>query len=247
MPKLNQIVAIATGQKTRSQDALTKLYHILQKPALFAGQHRTYEPLNEEGQRFQPESVQIQVRAPQVLADIEMALTPLYDVTAQQDFSNCVARADVKVDGKAIIADAPIPYLLFLEKRLVDLRTALKAIPTLDPSVSWRWSEDQNLFVSDPQTTYRTEKEPTVVTLAAPTDKHPAQTQLLMLDKNVGTWTTFRYSGAAKASDVDAMVARVDRLIEAVKFAREKANSIDAVDVKVAGPIFDYVLRGVVS
>ena len=46
--KLNQIIAIEKGTKSRSLQELTEAHHNLQKPALLAGISRTYRPKDEE-------------------------------------------------------------------------------------------------------------------------------------------------------------------------------------------------------
>jgi hypothetical protein len=60
-------------------------------------------------------------------------------------------------------------------------------------------------------------------------------------DKNVGKWKTIYLSGAIPARDQHDMLARVKKVIDAVKKARESANMID-VDNKQAGDaVFDFV------
>lgn len=41
----------------------------------------------------------------------------MFDVVATQDFANCQAKADVMVEGRVLIKDAPVTHLLFLEKQ----------------------------------------------------------------------------------------------------------------------------------
>jgi hypothetical protein len=54
--------------------------------------------------------------------------------------------------------------------------------------------------------------------LASPaTDKHPAQVEVVHEDKNVGKWKTIYLSGAIPARDQHDMLARVKKVIEAVK------------------------------
>ena len=50
--KLNQIIAIANGEKARKEKVLTKIYHLLQKSELFIGITRTYRPLEESSDGF---------------------------------------------------------------------------------------------------------------------------------------------------------------------------------------------------
>jgi hypothetical protein len=52
-----------------------------------------------------------------VLRETSATLTRLFDVTPTKDWANCEARADVKVDGRVLVPDVPVAYLLFLEKQ----------------------------------------------------------------------------------------------------------------------------------
>ena len=104
---------------------------------MLAGISRTYQPKDEEGEQLPPESTRVQVQAEDVLRETAATLTRLFDVTATKDWANCTARADVKVDGRVLVADVPVSYLLFLEKQLTDLHTFVKKLPVLDAAESW--------------------------------------------------------------------------------------------------------------
>ena len=73
------------------------------------------------------------------------------------------------------------------------------------------------------------------------TEHHPAQTQLISEDVVVGTWTTVKQSGAMPAPMKKRVLKRIETLANAVKFAREQANSIEADDQKVGKEVFDYL------
>src|SRR3954469_9349739 len=117
MARLNQIIAVEKGVKSRSFQELTEAHHVLQKPALLAGISRTYRPKDEEGEQLPPESTRVQVKSEQVLEATAEILTKLFDVVATKDWANCAAKADVVVDGRTLVQDAPVTYLLFLEKQ----------------------------------------------------------------------------------------------------------------------------------
>ena len=51
MARLNQIIAVEKGIKSRSFQELTEAHQALQKPALLAGISRTYRPKDEEGEQ----------------------------------------------------------------------------------------------------------------------------------------------------------------------------------------------------
>lgn len=243
MPKLNQIVAVEKGLKARTAATITEIYKQLQKPALYAGLHRAYTPIDDEGDKLPSESTRVQKSVDANLEDAAEALTKLFDVVLTKETGNSVAKADVKTStGTVLVADASVPYLLFLEKQLTDLKTMVSKVPLRDPAEIWSEDAANGGARTEPVQTTRTQKIPRVLTLAPSTDKHPAQTQVYMHDKIVGTWATTKYSGAMSVIRRDVILSRIDCLIDAVKQAREEANSVEVEQKKVGSEIFEYLL-----
>lgn len=242
MAKLNQIIAVEKGVKARAQRDVTDAYHGIQKTALLSGISRTYQPRDEEGEHLPPESTRVQVKAEEVLKQAAASLTKLFDVVATKDWANCEARADIVVDGRVIVSDVPVSYLLFLEKQLTDLHAFVDKLPVLDPSETWTFDEPADVWRTDPVGTARTKKIPRNHVLAQATDKHPAQVQMYTEDVVAGTWTKVTFSGAMPARRVNELRDRVVKLQHAVKYAREEANSFEATDREVGERLFAYLL-----
>jgi hypothetical protein len=239
--KLNQIVAVEQGVKSKSRDAFTGLYHKIQKTALFNGIHRTYVPKDDDGDRLPSESTKVQVTVSDLLEEAKQALTKLFDVTATKEYANSQARADVVVDSRTIIGDVPVPYLLFLEKQLVDIRTFVSKLPTLDQAATWVYDDNDGVYKTSPTQTVRTKKVPRNWVKAEATDKHPAQVEIFHEDIIVGTWTKIDTSGAISVTRKNELLERVDKLTQAVKFAREEANQYEVTDAHVADSVFGYL------
>jgi hypothetical protein len=244
MAKLNQIIAVEAGIKTRAFQELTEAHHALQKPTLLSGISRTYQPRDEEGETLPSEATRVQVKAEEIIRETATILTRLFDVTATKEWGNTQAHADVVVDGRVLLAQVPVPYLLFLEKQLVDLHTFVKKLPVLDAAESWRRDESADVWATDPVQTVRTKKVPRNHVKAEATDKHPAQVELYYEDVTVGYWRTVKFSGALPASQINAMLQRVEALQQAVKFAREEANSLEVENRKIGEKVFDYLFKG---
>lgn len=242
MAQLNQIVAILKGVKSDANRAFTDIHHTLQKTALLAGISRSYAPYDEKGEQLPSESTLLQVRAAEKVREAAAVLTRLFDVTATQEWGNAEAKADIVVDGKTILTAVPVTYLIFLEKQLTDLKTFISKLPTLDPAEQWHYDPGMDAHATDPNKTVRTKKEARVIEKSPATDKHPAQVELVYEDKGVGTWATIKYSGALTVKRVSQLTERVEALLQAVKFAREAANSAKVTDQRVGKPIFDYLL-----
>ena len=105
MPKLNQIIAISAGKKSSAQKAITEAHHSLQKTAQLEGISRTYKPKDDEGEQLPAEKKLVQVKAWDAVAGVTTALTELFDIVATQDRANCLAKANVVVDGNAILKE----------------------------------------------------------------------------------------------------------------------------------------------
>jgi hypothetical protein len=241
MARLNQIVAIEKGIKSRSFQELTEAHHALQKPALLSGISRTYRPKDEEGEQLPPESTRVQMKAQEIIRQTTEILSRLFDVTATKDSGNTKAMADVVVDGKILLSQVPITYLLFLEKQLVDLHTFIKKLPILDASETWIFDASADAWATEPVQTVRTKKIPRNHVKAEATEHHPAQVEVYYEDVAVGYWRTVKFSGALPAQRVNELLERVERLQEAVKFAREEANNFEVEDQEVGDKIFKYL------
>jgi len=239
--KLNQIIAIEKGVKSTAFQELTDAHHQLQKPTLLSGISRTYQPKDEEGEQFPPEFTRVQVTADQVVKDTAKILTKLFDVTATKDWANCTAKADIIVDGQTLLRDVPSTYLLFLEKQLVDLHTFVKKLPTLDPAETWNFDSSSDSYVTEPVQTAKTKKVPRNHVKAEATEKHPAQVEVFHEDVVVGYWKTLKFSGALPATRVKELLERVDKLTQAVKFAREEANNLETTEKKTGDALLGYL------
>ncbi len=243
MPKLNQIVAVEKGVKSRIYGDFTELHKSSQKSDLFNGFSKNYRKKDEEGEDYPPENKRVQLEAKEVLSQVSKLLTELFDVTATKDYENCGAFADVVVEGITLVKDAPIPYLLFLEKQITDFHTFVDKLPVLDAADDWSSDPNSGLFKTTSIATQRTKKVQKPVVLYEATEKHPAQTQLITEDIVVGYWDTVKQSGALPIPRKRELLERIEKLSQAVKFAREQANSQETTEKKVGEVIFGYLFK----
>lgn len=244
--KLNQIIAIGTSTKTRVENELTAAHQALQKHDLFNGHSRKYTPRDADptspcGEQLPEENKRVSASAEAIIKETTSKLTELFDMTAIREWGNCAASADVVVDGKTLLTSVPVTYLLFLEKKLVDLHTFVLKLPTLDPSEEWSRNDAQDMFAAKSSSTSRTKKIVRPLVLYEATKEHPAQVKETTEDIFAGTWTATRYSTALQTSRRNEMLARVESLQKAVKFAREQANMLEVTDHPCGRTIFDYL------
>lgn len=241
MTLLNQIIAVRAGVKTGAEKAFTGIYHRLQKPAFFDGMSRTYEPLNAEGQPLPAESTVIQFAAEDQLDEIRKALGRYFDVQATQDLANTHATGDIVIDGVALLENVPSAHLLFLEKRLVELRTVIAAMPVLDPAYAWTFNHATGQWETPVVEKQRTAKVPKSHVLYPHSDKHPAQVQPYTVDEAIGTWYERKFSKAMTVVRKAELLDRIETLLVAVITAREAANTVEVTDVKESKLIFDFL------
>jgi hypothetical protein len=243
MAKLNQIIAVEKGIKSRVYGYLTEVNKLVQKPDLFNGLVKVYEKKDEDGEDLPGEKKKVQLNVPDVLRDVKLSMTELIEVTARKDFTNCQAKADVVVDGNKLIEGAPVSFLLFLEKNFTDFRTLVGNFPVLDEAESWKFDAEASLYKTDVTKTHRTKKVQKPIVLYPHSPEHPAQTQLVTEDVLAGYWNQTKMSGAISRSDKAELLDRVDKLLQAIKEAREAANIQDEVVVpKIAAKIFAWLV-----
>lgn len=242
MTQLHEIIAIEKGTKSSTERELTTWYHALQKDALYGGLSRTYVPKDQEGDWLPSEGTKVQLNVESILSGISTELTRLFDVTLTKEAANTEARADIEVDGNILATDVPVTYLLFLEKQLVHLRTVVTKLPLLDPAENWHHNGTSGVWESDEKQTTSTKKMYRPFVLYPATDKHAAQVEKVTEDEVVGTWTTKKFSGRISQERRNLLVSRVDKLINAVRTARERANTSVVTDRHIGAEIFGYLL-----
>lgn len=241
MTKQNQIIAIEKGVKTRAEKVLTDVHHKLQRHELMSGLSRVYHPNDDEGERLPPEGKLLQVRVSEQIERVRVILEELFNVTATKSWTNTVAAADVVVDGAVLVKGAPVDYLLFLEKQLVNLATFVEKLPMLDPSETWVWSSQTGCYASVKTSTIRSKKVPRNHVKFEGDANHPPQVDVFTEDMQIGTWTVEKFSGALPYDEVQSMMDRVVRLRTAVKQAREEANAVETVKESPAERVLAYI------
>lgn len=242
MAQLNQIVAVEKDLKVRTMTAVNQIDNTLTKPVLFSGLVRVYTPKNEDGDVFPKEQTPVQKRAEDELRKVVALLTELFDVTYTKDEANTETAADLVVDGETIAPSLPVPFLLFLGKQLKDMRVRIGRLPVQSQDEVWSVPNGSTEARTAATETFRTKKIPRNHVKADATDRHPAQVELYYEDVVVGSWSATKFSGAVTQMRRDELIARVDRLSDAVKVAVEQANNYEVTQRKIGKTIFDWLL-----
>lgn len=242
MTKLSQIIAIEKGVKSRVYGEITSLDKLIQKPDLFNGLQREYSPFNDDGEKFPSENQRVQANVKEILARVERLSTEYFDVNAKREWTNGTARADIVVDSETLVKQVPVGYLLFLEKQLTDISTMIGRLPLLNEGDEWSFDPAVGLHRSSPTESMKTKKNQRAIVKYPATPEHPAQTEMITEDIAVGKWKQTKQSGAIGKPARQEMLDRVEKLLIAVKFAREAANMADVVDTPAVGEaLFGYI------
>lgn len=239
--RLNQVLALEMGVKPRAKKEMTRLYHLFQKAPLFFGLTRVFTPRTDDDENLPSENNPLQANARDVLKEYRRCLSELIDVVSIKDFGNCEAFADVVVDDKVLLSAVPAVHILWLEKTVGELITVISAAPVLTADADWEYDEAMEQHKAPPVSSARTKKKMVPIVLYPATTEHPAQTQLVSEDVVMGHWTTTRFSSALAPVEKRELLDRANKLLDALRVAREKANSTDVTPVRVGSAVTDFL------
>lgn len=224
--KLNQIIPIVRDFKGGTEKEATAALRAFGEPSLFEGHIHTYQPVDDENGEMLPQEKAIpQLDWRDVLESVFATIGKHGDNVMTMDVGNQLASADIIVDGQCLVESVPATHLIWLEKAMIDMRTLIKNIPILDPSVEWEFDSEQGYYKSEAVQTLRRVKVKRPIVLSEATDKHPAQVQLVDTDETVGYWNKVRQSKAIPHTLQDAMLKMIEKILVAIKVARAEANS----------------------
>lgn len=238
--RLNQVIALVSGKKARVLKKISDAHHGW-KDGLLSGIVRVYTPKNEDGEKFPSESKQVQIRVLPTIGRMLEGMSDFYDCVLTQECANQLARADVVVGGETLLAGLPVTTILFLEKQVVDLLAFARNLPVLSSDKVWHKDSAKDCFVSEYEETTKTRKVLKALVKYEATAEHPAQTETYNVDEVIGHWKTLHLSGAVTAEYKDEVIQRLCALQDALKSAREEANSVE-IDMKCMGEnVFSFV------
>jgi hypothetical protein len=127
---------------------------------------------------------------------------------------------------------------------LTDWQTIIRKIPVLDPAEEWTYDAEKGVYRTQPTPSFRLETRFFNHVKWAPTPEHKQDPQVDVYKREVpvGTWTTVKFSGAIGADRKKALEDRIGVLLDAVRKAREEANSIEVKSVSYAEDLFGWLL-----
>lgn len=241
MGKLHELLAVEGDLKSRSQQAKSQIVKLsTDGTSRLLGKAITYQVAEGEDERV-AEVTELSTTLQEELSLFLDTYGKWVDAALQKEITNREATADIIIDGKTIFADLPATALLNLESKLSEIRAVYEAIPTNDLAERWEWDEGREHYVSTERVTYITKKVPKVLVLYEATEEHPAQTESFYEDVRIGTRMTTLHSGMLSPKEKRERLGRIDRLLQAVKKARQRANDIEVKEENIAKTLFDFI------
>jgi hypothetical protein len=240
---LHMILAVEPDLKGASEKIIAETINTFTKKSNhFEARHKSYRPKDEDGDTFAPESQEMVTTVPKKLEHTQEIVARYIDAVAQKELTNTEASAVLELDGVPLV-DVPLPatMLLALEGKLKQLREVYNSIPTLDPAETWKWDEQTKTYEAESKDSYKTKKVYRNHVKSPATDKHPAQVETYTEDERIGTWTTKRWSGTVTPAEKAAVIARLDKLTQAVKQARQRANDAEIKKIELGNVLFNYI------
>ena len=248
MGKLYETLAVESARKTKAEGDLNRAVELFDGSAhLFLEHNKELKMLDEQdkGEEGTTDYASMTTTVPYELNRVGNSFAEYLDVVIQKERANALANADLLVGETEIGSNLPATFLLGLETKLHGLRTLIKSIPTHAGGVEWE--ADENFRFSEvvrlkkPEITNKTRSTLRPFILAEATKEHPAQVEKLKEDVVCGKYTNNRWSGMMSGTRKSNMILRLDKLAEAVKIARQKANRQEIDVVEIGENIISYV------
>lgn len=246
--KLHELLAVEQDRKHKANQALGETIKTFTKQdPHFDGMVKRYVPLEEDSEEIPDETKEMVMTIKEKLNNTIETIVAGIDAHISKEETNAsnTATAELKV-GDTDFGTFSATSLLAMETHLAKIRDMYNAIPTLDLSKKWNFDEQKGFYKTEEEVKFRSVKRPKVIVKYEATEKHPAQTELLYLDFQVGKYETTYFSGKVTMAQKAELLKRIDVLLEAVKTARAKANNVEVKNMKIAQKIFDYIHQEVI-
>lgn len=241
--KLHELLAVEQDRKHQASKTIGETRKLFtKKTPYFDGMVKRYIALEENAEQIPDERKEIVTTVAQALKKAQEDIVIALNATLSKEETNAsgTAQAELDVDGVSF-GTFSATALLALESQLNRLKELYGDLPELDPAKKWYLDEQEGLYKTEAEVKFRSVKRPKVIVKYEATEKHPAQTELLHLDFQVGKYETVNSSGRLPLVQKQAMLERIGRLSEAVKIARSKANNTEVNSVRIGDRLFDFI------
>ncbi|WMX16279.1 MULTISPECIES: hypothetical protein [unclassified Aureispira] len=245
--KLHELLALEQDRKNKGNQAIGETKKLFEKKAPhFDGMTKRYIPMEENSEQIPDERKEIVTTVKTSLEEAIEIISKGIDAHLSKEETNAsgVAQAELIV-GDTKFGSFSATSLLALESHLNKLKDLYTQIPVLETTKKWHLDTQQGIYKTEEEVKFRSVKRPKVIVKYEATKEHPAQTELLYLDFQVGKYETIYTSGRIPLAQKNEMVQRVNQLLEATKVARSKANNVDVKNIKLAKKVFNFIHKDI--
>lgn len=242
--KLHEVLAVESTLKKTSDNLIAESIRTLNKENLFVGSQRDLTMFDADQQQMNTsDTVTLTTTVDENINYLVEPIARYWDAVLQKDKTNQNAVADIIIDGTTIAEAVPATFLLGLETKLGELRKLYDNIHTLAPGHDWQLDKDagEGVYKAELPVTFKTEKDMDFRIVVEADEHHPAQVRELARTKNVGKYETMRWCGLLTPLEKAQRMARVDKLLQAVKKARQRANNTDLVKAQIGKDLLNYI------
>ncbi len=247
--RLHQLLAVDADLRNKAAKIAQETASTFRtKSDHFDGYVRTYRPFIEpenELMKQAPDIKDIVTTVQDKLNYTAKSLKRAIDAHLSKEQTNCKgeAMADLQI-GANCMPGLSSTALLALEGWLVKIREVYLGIPTHDPSKHWEASNIPHVYQAAPKDTFKTEKVAEAIVKYPATTEHPAQTEMVTMDKNVGIMRVEATTGKVSPAEKSGMLERIDHMIVTTKKARSKANQAEVSSISIGEMLFEYIHNG---
>jgi len=248
MAKLHEILAVEGELEGAYKKILAETAKVFaDRPDLFMGYEKVYNSFLDEAEHdiLPAEHHEMTTTVPAKLQYMFLAVVRYFDAVLQKDSANQAAVANIEIDGVVLAENVPATTLLGLETKLKLVRAALTVIPTLQMGMKWEKAADLGVDIyrqANPEETMRTRKKMKYVTVAEPTDRHPAQVEKEMEEERIGKSTKTNWSGMLTPARKSEILGNLDKVARAVKQARQRANCVEVKNADIGAKLVDAIM-----
>lgn len=252
MGKLHETLAVEATRKKSAEAAMNlAAERFTNYPQLYLEHDKVLSMLDEadKSEEGTTDYSAMTSTVPHELNKVAKAFVEYLDVVYQKELANTDASSELDLSANGIqrIVDGiPATFLLGLETKLSIFRKVIHSAPTHATGVEWKDDENFRLEgvvrLNRPEITNKTKSVLKPFILHKATKEHPAQVEKLKEDVVVGKYENRRWSGMLRAGQKAEMLKRLDRMMEMVKVARQKANQQESPKETIGDYIMTYIL-----
>lgn len=244
MPKLHEILAVEKDLEQSYNQNTQAIKGAFSTPDLFLGACRVLEMFNDLAPKAEPEQREMTTTVKRQLDELSEHASRYFDAVLQKEKTNQQATADIVLDGTTLASNIPATFLLGLESKLQTLLKTFLEIPTLLETVKWEKDPtrgDDVFVMSAPEVKFKTAKTFKHKILYEATQHHPAQIEKWEETENTGKYEISRWSGLMSIAEKSLLIRRTEKLLRAVKKARQRANTQEVEKCTIGDSLFAYL------